>query len=465
MTESNSPEAETVAAATASANAPTPPNLAAFAPNAADSPAPLAGDSETLRGETNVFGDPLRETWLATVAVVWCGQAASVFATCAASFAAMWYITETTSSAVWLSLASAAALLPVALLSPFGGVAADRFERKRVMIVADGSAGAFSLALALTVLGGFASVPLILLLLAVRAAGQAFHGPALSALMPGLVPERHLVRINAMDQAITSLSSIAGPALGMLLYTLVGLGGVMVLDAACAAIACCCLAAARIPANAGRGTSASASVFADLKEGAAIILRDAGLRDLMILVMVTMLLFMPISSLTPLMTYAHFNGTGWQESLVEAVFGIGLLAGSAVVMVWGGGKRRALTVATSGVALGLALAACGLLGPGQFPAFAILIGISAAAMGSFNAPLLPIMQMRAPAAALGRVVGIFLTGSSLAAPIGLAFSGFIAESIGISTWFTVCGTATAACCAAGYVASNVRKLDEHTDAA
>lgn len=54
----------------------------------------------------------------------------------------------------------------------------------------------------------------------------------MTALMPHLVPERHLVRINAMDQAITSLSSIAGPVLGILLYTFVGLHGVMILDAA-----------------------------------------------------------------------------------------------------------------------------------------------------------------------------------------------------------------------------------------
>ncbi len=120
-----------------------------------------------------------------------------IFATVAASFAAMWYITETTSSAIWLSLASMAALLPVALLSPFGGVAADRYNRKHVIILADGSAGIFSLVLALVIMSGHLSVPLMLLLLAVRTGGQAFHGPAMSALMPHLAPERHLIRIKA----------------------------------------------------------------------------------------------------------------------------------------------------------------------------------------------------------------------------------------------------------------------------
>lgn len=435
--------------------------------------------------DLNANGQPLSKDWLATVAVIWCGQAASIFATVAASFAAIWFITESTSSPVWLSLASAASLLPVALLSPFGGVVADRFNRKRVMILADGCAGAFSLLLAAAILMGFLSVSLMLALLAVRGGAQAFHGPAMTALMPHLVPERHLVRINAMDQAITSLSSIAGPALGILLYTVVGLHGVMILDAACAAIACACLAAVRIPSCSvagsrvdGRALSEGfeafgmagepaasnatgfASVFADLREGASFIVHDKGLLSLMILIMVTMLLFMPAASLSPLMTYQHFGGDGFQASLVEAVFGVGLLVGSAVVMVWGGGKKNVPLIIGSGVVLGLALAACGLLNGNQFPLFAVLIGVVAAATGFFNAPIMPIMQKRTPDEKFGRVMGIFLTGSSLAAPVGLMFSGFLAEAIGITTWFVVCGLLVAVCCALGWASRAIRDLDE-----
>lgn len=409
--------------------------------------------------DCNALGSALSRNWVATVAVIWCGQAASVLATCAASFAALWYITESTASPLWLSLASAAALLPVALLSPFGGVAADRFKRKRIMIIADGAAGALSLAFALIIFSGQASIPLMLLILAARASAQAFHSPAFSALMPSLVPERHLVRINSMDQAVTSLSSIAGPALGILLYNLVGLGGVMVLDAACAAFACLCLGIARVPPQAASAAAAS-TVLEDLREGITVIMRDAGLHNLMLLVMVTMLLFMPAGSPTPLMTYQHFGGNGWQASIVEATFGVGLLVGSALMAVWGGGKRRVAVLVVSGVALGAAIAGCGLLAPGMFPAFAVLMGVAAAAMGCFNAPLLPIMQTRAPASALGRVMGIFLTGSTLAAPVGLMVSGALAEQVGISTWFVMCGALIVACCVAGLASKSIRSLDD-----
>lgn len=413
--------------------------------------------------ETNAAGNPLPRNWISVIAIIWCGQALSIFATVAASFAAMWYITETTSSAIWLSLASMAALLPVALLSPFGGVAADRYNRKHVIILADGSAGIFSLILALVIMSGHLSVPLMLLLLAVRTGGQAFHGPAMSALMPHLVPERHLIRINSMDQTVTSLSSIIGPALGILLYTFIGLQGVMLLDAACAALDCCCLGAVRITLNSPHA-SEQKSVLQEMKEGCHFILRDKGLRNLMLLVMFTMLLFMPVASLDPLMTYEHFKGDGFQASLVEAVFGVGLLIGSAAILIWGGGSRRVPLIIVSGIVLGLSLAACGFLQSDQFPLFAVLVGISAATIGCYNAPIMPILQKRTPDEKFGRVMGIFLAGSSLAAPIGLSFSGFIAEAIGITTWFIICGTLVALCCALAWFSKNIRALDTNNEA-
>lgn len=60
-------------------------------------------------------------------------------------------------------------------------------------------------------------------------------------------------------------------------------------------------------------------------------------------------------------------------------------------------------------------------------------------------------------------MGIFLAGSSLAAPIGLFFSGFIAESIEITTWFIVCGSLVALCCALAWFSKNIRALDTKSE--
>ena len=71
-------------------------------------------------------GLPLPKRWLAIIATIWAGQAVSMITSYAAGYAAVWYITETTGSALALAVASICAYLPQGLLSPFGGVIADK---------------------------------------------------------------------------------------------------------------------------------------------------------------------------------------------------------------------------------------------------------------------------------------------------------------------------------------------------
>ncbi len=126
-------------------------------------------------------GRELPKRWLAIIATIWGGQAASMITSYAAGYAVVWYITETTGSAIMLAAAAICAYLPQGLLSPFGGVIADKHNRKTVMIVADLSVGIVSLGLGIVILFGQVSFPLLMILVIVRSIGQAFHGPAMMA--------------------------------------------------------------------------------------------------------------------------------------------------------------------------------------------------------------------------------------------------------------------------------------------
>lgn len=408
--------------------------------------------------EANANGRVLPASWKTTVAVIWAGQAASILATYAATFAALWYITESTGSSLVLSLAGIAALLPTALLSPFGGVVADRTNRKMVMVLADGLAGAFSLVLALVVFGGQASVVLLLALLAVRSAAQAFHSTSMMALMPDLVPERHLVRLNTLDQTLASASGIVGPVLGIALYTAFGFASVLLLDAACALVACVCLLAVKLPYAHGAGNT-TGSVLGDMREGIAVIRSDRGIVVLLVLVMLAMLVFMPMGTLSPMLTYGWFGGDGFQASIVEAAAAIGMLAGSVVVMVWGGGRKLTRVMAVSGLIMGAGCVAAGVLPCDGFWAFVMLAGVIFAAMAAFNAPIIPLLQKRIPQEKFGRVMGLFLTGTSIAAPIGLLVAGPAAETLGVNTWFVVCGALLCLLMAVAFFSKRVRTLD------
>jgi DHA3 family macrolide efflux protein-like MFS transporter len=398
---------------------------------------------------------------------IFAGQTVSILTTYAASFAALWYITRATASPLYLALAGVAALLPIGLLSPVGGVVADRFSRKTVMIVADATVGALSLGIAAVVALTEAPIAVLLIFLAVRASAQAFHSPAMTAALAAMAPEAQLVRVNSLSQGLVSLAGIVGPALGIWCYEAVGFAGVLVLDAAGALVACLALLPVPVPAvRLGAAASASPSagaavrpsLFADFKEGLRAFLADRPLMVLFGFMAMVMLLAVPLGTLFPLVTYQVFNGNGYQASLVEAVWAFGLLAGSAGLLIWGGGKRPALVAVGGAGVIGLAATACGFLRGGQFVLFVVLAGIIAMAVGAFSAPIVALTQKRVPDELLGRVTGIIQTVTTLAAPVGLVAAGLGAQRLGLSQWFCIAGAILVISALAAGLSRNLRSL-------
>jgi len=396
---------------------------------------------------------------LAQVAFIWTGQAVSMLTSFAAGFAAVWYITETTGSALMLSVAAICAYLPIGLLSPFGGVIADKFNRKTTMIVADLAVGLVSLGLGLVVMLGQVSIGLLLFLITARAVGQAFHSPAMMAAMPMLVPDKHLLRINTLDQLVVSVSNIGGPAFGILLYTTLGLHWAMFLDFGGALVAVAGLALAKIPTTHDAAME-NQRVLANLRDGFRAVAATRGLLILITGVILVEVVFAPLGALFPLMTYNHFDGDGFMASIVEAAFGIGLLLGSLVLVVWGGGKRLASLICVSTMVAGLATAVCGLLTAAMFAWFVVLCGVMALAFAGFNSPLITLIQRFVPEAKTGRAMGLLITAIGLAAPLGIVAGGAVAEWIGVAPFFLVDGVACLAVGVAVLVFRSVRALDQ-----
>ena len=403
-------------------------------------------------------GHPLPKRWLAVIATIWIGQAVSMITSYAAGYAVVWYITETTGSALMLSAAAICAYLPQGLLSPFGGVIADKHNRKTVMIVADLGVGLVSLGLGVAILLGQVSFALLMILVIVRSIGQAFHGPAMMAAMPLLVPERHLLRINTLDQLLMSVASIGAPAFGIFLYTTLGFHTVMLLDFFGALAAMAGLALAKIPTVIDK-TAEDQHVLANLRDGWRALSTSRGLVILIVGVTVGMVAFAPLGAIFPLMTFDHFGGDGYAASLIEAAFGAGMVVGSVVLMAWGGGKRLAGLIAVAAAIVGATTMACGFLSPDMFWAFAALCAVMAMACAWFNGPLITLIQRNVPEEKTGRALGLAMAGMGLASPVGIALGGMLAESIGVAPFFVVDG---AICLVLGlvvYLPKSVRALD------
>ena len=209
-----------------------------------DDESQYAGQSDF---EVTAGGHLLPKDWLMRVALIWSGYAASAVAGNAVSYSGVWFITETTGSPIALAVMYVLAFLPMGLLAPLGGVLADRHSRKKIIITCD-ALMALTLAIVAGVIIVFGpSFWAVVAMTTVWGFLAAFRGPAFNATMPLLVPERHLMRINGLDAVLGSVSMIAAPPLGILLYTTLGLQSCVILGCVGSVAAVVTMLLAKVP--------------------------------------------------------------------------------------------------------------------------------------------------------------------------------------------------------------------------
>ncbi len=379
--------------------------------------------------------------WKKKFIIIWTGQLFSILSSSIAQFALILWISLETGSAEVLSFATIAALLPQALLGPFAGVFVDRWNRKWTMIGADSFVALCSGIIALLFYLDIIELWHIYILLALRSIGGAFHAPAMKSSIPLLAPESELMRIAGVNQAIQSICSIGGPALGAVLLLSFDMSVVMLLDVAGAFIACSALLFVFIPNPKNENVSAK-SILKDMTEGLRVIMKNKGISWLMIIEILVTFFIMPIVALLPLMTLQNFSGTAYQVSLIEVLFGIGMLSGGILLGVWNPKMRKVILIGCSYFLIGITIALCGTLPKNGYIIYAILTIIQGITVPFFSGPFTTLMQTQFDSKYLGRVFALFDSVSSFPSIIGLFATSFIADSLGIANIFLYCGIAT-----------------------
>lgn len=264
--------------------------------------------------------------WKKKFIIIWSGQLFSILSSSIAQFAIVLWISLETGSAEVLSFATIAALLPQVVLGPFAGVFVDRWSRKWTMILADSFVALCSGIIALLFYLDVIEIWQIYLLLMLRSVGSAFHAPAMKSSIPLLAPEKELTRIASINQTIQALCNICGPVLGAALIVSTNMSVVMLLDVAGAAIACTTLMFVFIPNPEKTETETTNNVLRDMKEGFQAICSNCGLKWVMVTEVLITFFIMPVVALIPLMTLKNFSGTAYQVSLIELLFGSGVIS-------------------------------------------------------------------------------------------------------------------------------------------
>ena len=156
------------------------------------------------------------------------------------------------------------------VMSLFAGVWADRYDRKRIIIVADAVIAVTTLLLALYMMSGNMGVtvlPAIIIVSAIRSLGSGIQTPAVNAVIPQIVPEDGLIRVNGINGSIQSVVQFVSPIAAGAIMSIGPIYNIMLLDVATAVVGIGILALIKIPKYQPTERTEPTSVFAEMKEG------------------------------------------------------------------------------------------------------------------------------------------------------------------------------------------------------
>jgi DHA3 family macrolide efflux protein-like MFS transporter len=381
--------------------------------------------------------------------IIWTGQACSWFGSELVQFALAWWLTKNTGSATVLTFATSMAVLPRIFIGPLAGALVDRWNRRVVMLVADGT-----VALATLVLMALYGLEIVATwhiygLIFIRAIGGVFHLPAMAASTTLLVPEKHLARVGGLNQALAGTVAIVSPPLGALLLALLPMQSILAIDVFTALLAIGSLLFVAIPQleqppeAAGRASPIH-SVLTDLRTALRFVWGFAGLRSLVAMIMILNLLGWPLVTLVPILITKHFSGGAIELGWFQSALGFGAIIGGLILSLWGGFQRRIVTLL-----LALFLDGVSMIVLGLSPAIAILLAAGAwfciGLMSSIiNGTSMAILQVTVPPAMQGRVFALNWGCVTAMAPLGLAIAGPVADRLGAPIWYLVAGVSHSA---------------------
>lgn len=408
----------------------------------------------------NKIDSSLPTKWRRNLYFFLAGQFLSGITSMIVQYSIIWYLTKITGSATVLSFATLLGMIPMVVLSPFVGPVVDRRNKKFLLIITDIVVALFALILSIT---GTISPEFLLWLvfvsLFVRAVAQTFQMPIIQSILPTMVPEEELTKVNGQLGMVQSANYIIAPAMGAFLFSIIPMNWLILFDVLGAILGVGLLLFVTIPHVVSEGESIH--ILADSKFGLQKLIENKGLWYITLIGSVFMLIFMPAASLYPLMTMDYFKGTVGQAGLIEVIYATGMLAGGAVIGLFGKWKNRMLPILFSYLVIGVTIGLSGLL-PGTQKGFMVFVALNAIAGFAtpyFNTLLMAMIQQSYEPKYLGRVLGVINSLMSITGPVGLIFAGPIADNIGVEKMFMIAGIGTLVCGVVNVLIPQARNYD------
>ena len=364
--------------------------------------------------------------------VLWFAGAASLLGDYALMVALPFFIYDLTGSALATGGMFMAQTLPRIALGSVAGVFVDRWDRKRVLVIADLLRGA--LVLLLLLVRSADLLPIIYLVAILQSSLGQFFIPAKNALLPRLVGNDDLVPANALNSLSDNLTRLIGPALGGALYGLVGLSTVVLIDAASFIVSGLLLTLIAVPADAAPdGESAArrgaAAVWGEWIAGLRIVRQDRLLTGVFLMLGIAMINEGVLVSLLVPFVKDVLGGSAAHLGWLMSAQAIGGVIGGMLIGRIGTIMPPLRLIALCGLLDGLLL--IGIVNGGSVPLALVLIAVAGVPVVGFFVSMQTLVQQRTEDRYRGRVFGAFGTVAAAMTLVGILFAGLVGDRLGI----------------------------------
>jgi predicted MFS family arabinose efflux permease len=362
---------------------------------------------------------------------MWIGACVSTTGTFVQQFAQSWLVYDLTKNPFYLGLDLFLGQLPIMLFSLFGGVFADRMDRRKMLLYSQyiQMTCAFVLAgLFVThALKGMSFIAVILTLSFIVGCGQSFGGPAYSALLPALVKGEDLSNAIAMNSIQFNLARVLGPALGGLAYTWFGATWCFTLNGIsyiAVIISLFMIQVKFVP------PTSRESILKSMGEGIRFIRQREGLGPLVVLAFFTTLLGFSITGFLPVIVQTIFHKGPETYQLLLVSSGAGSITGALIVAAMERLKGQGHVALLALLALGAATVGFAL--SHWLPVSCVLIFLAGAAIMASASLMLSLVQVIVSDQMRGRVMSVYNLAFRAGIPLGSLALGKLIPMVGIS---------------------------------
>ncbi len=357
--------------------------------------------------------------------VLWMGACTSSIGTWMQKVAQSWLVLELTNSATYLALDAFLGELPILLFTLIGGVVADRYDRRKLLLASQFIQMASAFALAALVFGGKVHIYHVLALSFMSGCAQAFGGPAYQSLIPSLVRKEHLPNAIALNSIQFNIARVLGPLLaGVALHQFgsaicFGLNGLSFLVVIAALVS---LHAPHV------ATTSTRRMRDELATGLRYVRDDRSLLTLTVLGLASTFLGVPLLTFLPVFTRNVYHADVGQYSQMMAWSGVGAIAGALVVAWLGRFRHMGLTALLVQLASGVLVVAFALTRL-LWLSHVLLLVMGAAMMITFSL-FTSLVQLVAPNEMRGRVMSVYMVAFRGGMPLGSLVTGVVVDQAG-----------------------------------